>query len=131
MGASAPPAPLSPAELVELGERHGVDAILTAELNIGDANSSVRFSLHGSVNVRSAVRAELNATLHETARGAIMWTNGAHGSWKVGGGGIGHHGGSFSVANPDARYDRMINDLVRIGTIDFRITIEKHEVPNE
>ncbi|MGE3854818.1 MAG: hypothetical protein AB7K09_24010 [Planctomycetota bacterium] len=133
MGQPAMSAPrsLTPAEVVELGQQHHVDAVLTAEFNVSDARTGVRVSIYGNVNVRSDVAAQLNAVIRDTTQGAIVWTNGAHGTWNIGGMNANSRGATIGVSEPDARADKMINDLVRIGTLDFRPRYEKRRVPKD
>jgi hypothetical protein len=81
------------------------------------------------VSAASYVRGNLNARLLQTRTGATLWSNGANGKWKLAG--VDLVSGSLpsiGMSNSEDKYKKMLQDLARVGTADFRSTYETREI---
>jgi len=113
-----------------IGQKYGVDAVLTGEMSVTAMTPSVSVnqsltSLHASAKVRG----ELNAKVRETATGATAWANGAHGTWTLGGFSVNEKGlANLGVSDVNAKYDAMLADLLNVATRDFRPTYSRQKV---
>jgi len=121
---------LDPEALRAVAEKYHVDAVLAGELTVSKVRPRVTMgeglrSIAASAQVDGALRAKLR----DTSAGLTVWTNGAHGTWTLGGMGI-DSGGRPSVGVPDPvqTYDQMLSELVALTTDDFRSTYERREV---
>lgn len=120
---------LDPEALRAVAEKYRVDAVLAGELTVSKVRPRVTVgeglrSIAASVQVDGALRANLRDTA-----GLTVWTNGAHGTWTLGGLGVGPTGHpSVGVADPAQTYDEMLSQLVALTTDDFRSTYERREV---
>jgi hypothetical protein len=82
-----------------------------------------------SLSASAKVNADLSAKILETATGATVWSNGAHGRWSMGG--LRYSAGNLSNLHyeaPDEQYRKMILDLASVATNDFRPTYEVRPV---
>jgi hypothetical protein len=120
---------LDPEALRAVAEKYRVDAVLGGELTVSKVRPRVTMgeglrSIAASAQVDGALRAKLRDTA-----GITVWTNGAHGTWTLGGVGVGPTGHpSVGVADPVEMYDQMLSELVALSTDDFRSTYERREV---
>lgn len=121
---------LDPEAIKLLGQKYGVDAVLTGELVVTAMTPSV--SLNGSLtnlNASAKVKGELNGKLRETATGATAWANGAHGTWTIGGFSMNEQGlTNLGVSDMSAKYEEMFADLLNVATKDFRPTYTRQRV---
>jgi len=113
-----------------IGSHYGVDALLTGELTASEAQPSFSFDRNAlsSASASASVDGNLQGKLRETRTGATAWTNGAHGKWSLGSVSLSNGGLSGSLSSNDKVYDKMINELLRVATQDFRPTYERRKV---
>lgn len=122
---------LDPAALAAIGKTYNVDALLTGEMQVSKAKPHVQMNdlRLGRINASVEVKGNLDAKLRETATGVTVWSNGAYGTWQLGGMGVGGGGGlRAGVSDPIRKYDEMLNDLIRVATQDFRPTYVRQRV---
>ena len=121
---------LDPAAMQAIGKAFGVGAVLTGNLAVRKPRPHVSVESFQLTSVSAAMKvdASMQATLRETTGGATVWTNGASGSWTLGG--VGVSGGQVSggMADPKQKYAQIMTELVRITTDDFRPTWERRKV---
>jgi hypothetical protein len=122
---------LDPAGLRAVAERYHVDALLAGELTVSKVKPKVTLGQAGfpSLTAAAQVNGALRASLRDTDAGLTLWTNGAHGSWTLGGAQVGADGRpSIGVSDPQQVYDQMLSELVSLATTDFRPTYEREPV---
>lgn len=121
---------LDPRAIQLIGQKYGVDAVLTGQLVVTPLTPSV--SLNHSLtrlDASAKVKGELNAKLRETTNGATAWANGAHGTWTLGGFSVSDKGlPNLNVSDVNAKYDAMLADLLDVATKDFRPTYSRRQV---
>ena len=109
-----------------IGKKYGVDTLLTGTLEVTQSVPDVTFGQSmTSMSAATYVRGNLNARLRQTRTGATLWSNGANGKWKLAG--VDLASGSLptiGVSNSEDKYKKMLQDLARVGTADFRRTYE-------
>ncbi len=113
------------------GKRFGVDALLTGRLTVSPVRPNLSVSPDlTSLSARASVNGSLQAKLRETGAGATVWTNGAHGTWTLATLGLNAQGlpTGAGLADADRQREKMLADLVRVATADFRATYEKRRV---
>lgn len=119
-----------PETIKAMGSRYGVAAVLIGHLQISGMTPDLHLSpAFNSFSASAKVNSDLSAKLLETATGATVWSNGAHGRWSLGG--LRYHGGSLTnlhYDDPGEQYRKMILDLARVATNDFRPTYEERPV---
>ncbi len=114
-----------------IGQEYGVAALLTGQMTVSavQPSFSVSQATLASLKAQALVNAGLRAKLQETAAGATVWTNGAHGKWSVGGINLDANGASsFGFSDPGQKYEKMLSDLVNVATNDLRPTYERRRV---
>ena len=113
-----------------IGKKYGVDTLLTGTLEVTQSRPDVKFGQDlTSMSAATYVRGNLNARLRQTRTGATLWSNGATGKWKLAG--VDLASGSMptiGMSNTEDKYKKMLQDLARVGTDDFRSTYETREV---
>ena len=113
-----------------IGQKYGVDAVLTGEMTVSVMQPSL--TLNNALTKLSAsakVKGALNGKVRETATGATAWTNGAHGTWTLGGFSMDERGLTGGRVNDvNAKYEEMLSDLVDVALRDFRPTYRRHRV---
>ena len=113
-----------------IGKKYGVDTLLSGTLEVTQSHPDVKFGQDmTSMSASSYIRGNFNARLRQTRNGATLWSNGAHGKWKLAG--IDLSTGSIpslDVNNAEDKYKKMLQELARVGTADFRSTYETREV---
>ena len=113
-----------------IGKKYGVDTLLSGTLEVTQSHPDVKFGQDmTSMSASSYIRGNFNARLRQTRTGATIWSNGAHGKWKLAGvdlstGSI----PSLDMSNAEDKYKKMLQELARVGTADFRSTYETREV---
>ncbi len=114
-----------------IGKTFGVDAVLTGQMAVSELRPKVSLGPKlASLNARASVDGSLQAKLRETASGATVWTNGAHGTWDLASFGLDAQGmpTHAGLVDPNERHGQMVSELVRVATLDFRPTYERHRV---
>jgi len=121
---------LDPQAIQLIGQKYGVDAVLTGELVVTPQTPSVSVNHNlTSLDASAKVRGELNAKVRETATGATSWANGAHGTWTLGGFSMNEKGlTNIGVSDVNAKYEAMFADLLDVATKDFRPTYQRRKV---
>ncbi len=113
-----------------LGEKYGIDAVLTGNIELSDVRPDVNFSGGlTSVSAQAKIDGKMNAKLWETASGASVWSNSSWGSWSVGGVKL-TNGGMPSVGykNPKEKRDEIVMALIKALNHDFWPTYQKRKV---
>ena len=114
-----------------VAEKYRVDVLLAGELVVSKVRPRVTVGEAGlrSIAASAQVDGALRAKLRDTDAGLTLWTNGAHGTWTLGGVGLGPTGHpAVGVNDPAQTYDQMLSELVALTTNDFRSTYERREV---
>ena len=125
-----------------IGRKYGVDSLLSGTLEVTHSFPDINIGQDlNSISAASYVLGNLNARLRLTNTGATIWSNGAHGKWKeviqyVESGkwkvaSVDLTAGSLSSAgmkNVDDTYRKMVQELARVGTIDFRKSYETRTI---
>ena len=113
-----------------IGKKYGVDLLLTGTLEVTHSLPDVKFGQDlASMSAASYARGNLNARLRQTSTGAIIWSNGSHGKWKLAG--LNLTSGNLSsigMNNFEDTYKKMLQELAKVGTIDFRKSYETREI---
>lgn len=114
----------------QIGQKHGVDAVLTGEMIVTILSPSLSLdNALTQLNASSKMKGELNAKVRETANGATAWTNGAHGTWTLGGFSMNQTGLTNGKVNDmNAKNEEMLSDLIDVATRDFRPTYQRRKV---
>jgi hypothetical protein len=119
-----------PATIKAMGARYGVAAVLVGHFEVSGMTPDISLSPSAdSFSASAKVNSDLSAKLLETATGATVWSNGAHGRWSLGGlhfssGGL----GNLRYEDPANQYRKMVLDLASVATNDFRPTYEERPV---
>ncbi len=113
-----------------IGLKYGVDSLLTGTLEVTQAPPDVKLGQDlTSMSAASYVRGNLNVRLRQTRTAATVWSNGAHGKWKLAG--LNLASGSLSsigMSNVEDKYKKMLQELARVGTVDFRKSYETRRI---
>ncbi|MEN8006326.1 MAG: hypothetical protein ABFS42_04890 [Candidatus Krumholzibacteriota bacterium] len=122
---------LSGTAVQEIGRKFAVDKILTGDLGLKESQPKVDVDLDRGLNLNSLkaqIRLDgtLDAKLHDTNRGAIIWT-GSSSRWIELASLDGSVQGDGSVSLPDRerQYGLLIHDMVREASRDFRSRWER------
>lgn len=119
-----------PDTIKAMGDRYKVAAVLLGHLELSGMNPDIHLSPSlDAMSASAKVNADLSAKILETATGATVWSNGAHGRWSMGG--LRYNGGNLSSLHyqaPEEQYRKMILDLASVTTNDFRPTYEVRPV---
>jgi hypothetical protein len=113
-----------------IGKKYGVDSLLTGVLKVSQSSPDVQVGNDlTSMRAASYVRGYLNIRLRQTRTGATVWSNGAHGKWKLAGLNLASgHLSSIGMNNVEDTYKKMLQELARVGTTDFRKSYETREI---
>ncbi len=113
-----------------IGKKYGVDTLLTGTLEVTQSRPDFKLDQDlTSLSATSYLRGNFNARLRQTRTGATLWSNGAHGKWKLAG--VDVSTGripTVDVNNTEDKYKKMLQELARVGTADFRSTYETRVV---
>jgi len=113
-----------------IGRKYDIDSLLTGTLEVTQSLPDVKIGQDlTSMSAASYVHGNLNARLRQTRTGATLWSNGAHGKWKLAG--LNVTSGSLSSAgmnNVGDTYKKMLHELARVGTVDFRKSYETRKI---
>lgn len=113
-----------------IGKKYGVESLLTGTLEVTQSYPDVKVGQDlTSMSAASYVRGNLNARLRQTSTGATVWSNGAHGKWKLAGMNLASgHLSSIGINNFEDTYKKMLQELARVGTADFRKSYETRKI---
>ena len=113
-----------------IGKKYGVDSLLTGTLEVTQSPPDIKVGQDlTSMSAASYVRGNLNVRLRQTRTGATVWSNGAHGKWKLAGLNLASgHLSSIGMSNVEDTYKKMLQELARVGTADFRKTSETRKI---
>jgi len=113
-----------------IGRKYGVDSLMTGSLEVTQSFPDVKLGQDlTSMSAASYVRGNLNARLRETQTGATVWSNGAHGKWKLADLYLASgRPSSIGMSNIEDKYQKMLQDLARVGTVDFRKSYETRTI---
>jgi hypothetical protein len=113
-----------------IGRKYGVDSLLTGTLEVSHSFPDVQFGQDlTSMSAASYVRGNLDARLRQTGTGATVWSNGANGKWKLAGLEIAPGSqASIGVNNVEDKYNKMLQELARVATLDFRKSYETRRI---
>ena len=113
-----------------IGRKYGVDSLLTGTLEVTESLPDVKIGQDlTSMSAASYVHGDLNARLRQTSTGATIWSNGARGKWKLAGLNIASgHLSSIDMRNVEDKYNKMLQELARAGTVDFRKSYETRKI---
>jgi hypothetical protein len=109
-----------------IGRIYGVDSLLSGTLVVTQSLPEVKIGQDlTSMSAASYVRGDLNARIRQASTGATVWSNGAHGRWKLAGLDLASgHLSSIDMRNIEDKYNKMLQELAREGTDDFRKSYE-------
>jgi hypothetical protein len=109
-----------------IGKKYGVDLLLTGTMEVTHLLPDIKFGKDlASMSAASNVRGNLNARFRQTSTGATIWSNGAYGKWKLAGLNLTSSNlPSIGMNNFEDTYKKMLQELARVGTIDFRKSYE-------
>ena len=121
---------LDPESVKAIGRRYGVDSLLTGTLEVTRPSPDVKIGQDlTSMSAASYAHGNLNARLRLTRTGATVWSNGARGKWKLAGLNLAPgHLSSIDMRNGADKYNKMLQELARVGTMDFRKSYETRKV---
>lgn len=121
---------LDPETVKAIGAKYGTQAVVSGELDVTSAEPNFKLSPDlSSASARAVVRGSLSAKLRETATGATVWSNGAHGKWSVAGFTVRPTGfENIGYTDSDDQYDQMLRELTTRLSADFRPRYEEREV---
>jgi len=113
-----------------IGNKYGIESLFTGSLVVTHSIPDVKFGQDlNSMSAASYVRGTLDARLLQTSTGATIWSNGAHGKWKLAGLNLASGGlTSIGMNNVEDTYNKMLQELARVGTLDFRKSYETRRI---
>jgi hypothetical protein len=125
--ASSPKDRIDAETLRMIGDKHGVDAVMTGVLKVSETKARVKITNNlTSLRAKMEVQASLSAKMYETGRGATVWTASRSGRWPLAS--ISGNLDSINrigVSDRESKFNTMISQLVYAVTEDFRPTHEK------
>lgn len=116
------------AAIQAIGKFFSVGAIISGSVTVKSPRPQVHVASLTNVSASLKVDASMKALLRDTERGATLWTNGASGTWKLGGvtaTGIKVGGG---MADPAHKHAQIMAELVHVTTNDFRPAFGRRRV---
>lgn len=115
---------LDQAAFQALGEKHGVQTIITGDLIISDVRPSVRVMQSLTrVGISADVHAGLTVQMVETAGGASIWSRSADCTQQIAVASFSSNKDVvFGVNDPEESYGRLVDSLVYAVTPEFRAT---------
>jgi len=119
---------LDPAAIQAIGKAFGVGAVISGNVTVKSPRPQVSIVRLSRVNASVKVNGSMQAMLRETGRGATIWTNGASGTWTLGGVRVTSHTVSGGTSDPVQKHAQMMSELVQATAIDFRPTWERRRV---
>ena len=116
---------LDPAAFKALGEKYGVQTIVTGDLVFSEVRPKVSIG-HSltHIGVAADVQATLAVQMVEAASGASLWSRSAGATERLGGASFSKHSVGLAVDDPENAYQRLVNSLVYAVTPEFRPTWE-------
>lgn len=114
---------INPATVRAIGEKHGIDALLVAEVRSTELKPSMSLrtlSNLGSLNAKVEIEGALNARILETRRGATVWATSATGRVPVANVAMTTLGtGSLYADQMEQSRLELVKALVAQATVDF------------
>lgn len=119
------------AAVLAVGKKFEVDSLITGRLQLKKAQPNLDVNLDKGFTLNSfkaqvRVDGTLEATMFNTSRGATIWT-GSSARWiniaNLKGSGMGS--GSINLPDTKRQYEKLVYDMVREATSDFRPGWEK------
>jgi hypothetical protein len=119
---------LDPAAFEAIGKIAGVDAVLSGSVRMKSPRPQV--DVAGLTRIRTMVNidASMKAAIHETRKGAMLWTNGASGSWNLGGVDATGKIITGGMADPARKHTEIVAELVRVTTRDLHPSFVRRRV---
>lgn len=113
-----------------IGEKYGVDAIITGSIELSEARPDISFSPNlTSISAQAKVDGKMNAKLWEAVSGATVWTNSSWGNWSVAGVSLSANGRPrVGISTPKEKQDQIVMALIKALNGDFWPTYEKRKV---
>jgi hypothetical protein len=113
-----------------IGEKYGVEAVLSGSVELSEIQPDVRISSDlSALTAQVKIGGKMSGKLWESANGATIWTNSSWGSWSVAKINLAEGGtGSFSYRNPSEKRNQILMSLVRALNGDFWSTYETRKV---
>ena len=115
---------INPATVKAIGQKHGIDALLVADVRSAEMRPSM--SVHtltniASLNAKVEIEGALNARILETKRGATVWATSATGRVPAGNLALTTLGtGSLNAPQMDQSRLALVKALVAEATFDFQ-----------
>jgi hypothetical protein len=113
---------LGPDAFREIGKRYEASTVATGQLEVSDVRPDITITPgFGFVDFSAEVDARLSVRLVETSSGATIWSRSATATRKVAGVSVFGRGGFlFDAEDPERAYGKLVNDLAKKVTEDFR-----------
>jgi hypothetical protein len=112
---------LDPDILMALAAKYPVNAIFTGHLEISEVKPKIRWnSVATTVKAEAYLEGVLTVRLLESGSGAILWTNSSAAKKSVAAISLNRNGPvGVSINDPEAKYGKLIRELVYNCTNDF------------
>ena len=121
---------LNPDILVTLAGKYRINAVFTGHLEISEVKPNIRWdSVATTVKAEAYLEGMLTVRLLETGSGATLWTNSSTAKKSVATIRLNRYGpAGVSINNPEAKYGKLIREVVSACTNDFFPTYAYQEV---
>lgn len=109
---------------------HGVDALISSQLEIAPLQPSLKFGdALSSLSARATVNATLTAGLYELPSGASLWSDVVSGKWTLAGFNMSETAlDNLRIDDPQETYRSMISELIDAVTQSFRPSYRRERV---
>jgi hypothetical protein len=115
-----------------LGEKHGVQTIVTGDLVFSEVRPKVSIGQSLThIGVAADVHATLAVQMVEAATGASLWSRSAGATQRIGSAGFSKDSVGLAVGDPEEAYQGLVNNLVYAVTPEFRPTWEWRRVESQ
>jgi hypothetical protein len=112
---------IDPDAVKEIAKKYNIKTLITGELSISNVRPRVAITPGFKwVSVSGDVDATLSASMIETETGASVWTGSGRAEREVGNISMIDGKFSFGVDNPDSAQGKLVEELVKKLTRDFR-----------
>lgn len=121
---------LDAAAVKALCREHGVEALISSQLEISQMQPSLKFGdALSSLSAKATVNATLTARLYELPSGASLWSDVVSGTWTLAGFNMTETAlGNVRIDDPQQTYSSMISELIHAVTQSFRPSFRKQRV---